>query len=365
MAQLQLLLSPILAVFGIAFVFNLVLHGYGRSRYRDVAFGGMFGMALVIGMTNPLYLDEGLIFDPRSVLIATATVFAGPVAGVTALGIGLVCRVIIGGAGVYAGLAGLVAAYLLALAYMRWLRPRFQSTMVADAALGLAVTPALLAIFLLPFDVALDLLPVVAPVLTISNVVGAVVLGLLFRREIALQDHRLELETHAIRDPLTNLLNRRGLQAQADRRRFNPRVGQAMLYFDVDNFKQINDSHGHDIGDTVLEVIAKRITESLRPGAIFARHGGDEFSVYLTEVTEGDLGGIAERLCLQVNQRPLSIADLQVRTSISMGGFWSKECYSLDELIRRADAQLLMAKRAGKNCLHLAYDPKSTLVSAA
>jgi diguanylate cyclase len=354
-----------LAILGIAFVYHLVLQGYGGSRYRGVAFGGMFGVALVIGMTSPLYLDEGLIFDPRSLLIGAATAFAGPVAGLTAMGIGLAGRAVIGGAGVYADLAGLVAAYLLALGYLRWLRPGFKNTVAADAALGLAITPALLAVFLLPQNVAMDILPALAPAVTISNVAGSVALGLVFRRELALQEHRLELERHASRDPLTNLLNRRGLQAQAEGRRFNPHVGQAMLYFDVDNFKQINDRHGHDIGDSVLEVIAKRITENLRPGAIFARHGGDEFSVYLTEVTEGDLNGIAERLCSQVSQHPLSIADLQVKTSISMGGFWSKECYSLDELIRRADAQLLMAKQAGKNCLHLAYDPKSTLVSAA
>ena len=361
----QLLLAPTLAVMGIAFLYNLLLQRFSRSRYREWAFGLMFGIAIVIGMTNPINLGPGLIFDTRTLLLGAAVAFAGPVAGIIAMSIGMACRLWIGGAGLGAGLVGLASAYLLAVAYVRWVRPKIRLPILSDAMLGLTVSLSIFSIFMVPFEIAMSLLGMIAPTLTVSNVVGMVLLGLVFRREISMEQRRAELEKHATRDPLTNLLNRRGLQTVARTRTFNPHVGQAMLYFDVDNFKQINDRHGHDIGDAVLEVIAKRINDNLRGGAIFARHGGDEFSVYLPDVAERDVRGIANRICNLVSENDLAVDGFQISASISMGAYWSKANHGLDELIRRADAQLLLAKQAGKNRARVAYDPKSTLVSVA
>ncbi len=365
MAHLQLLLAPAFAVMGIAFLFNLVLRRFADSRYRETVFGLMFGGAIVIGMTNPMQFGEGIIFDPRSLLIGAAVTFVGPLAGLIAAGIGVICRVFIGGAGLPAGVLGIVLAYPLAILCVKWVVPRFKTPWLGDAAFGMCLTLTIFALYALPFEVANRLITSFAPMLLVSNVIGMIILGFVFRREIALEKRRLELEEHATRDPLTNLLNRRGLQTVARGRRFNPRIGQAVLYFDVDNFKQINDRHGHDIGDAVLEVIATRINDNLRSDAIFARQGGDEFSIYLTDVAEGDVGAIADRICGLVGENALAVCGKQIRASISMGGYWSKLNHGLDELLRRADAQLLLAKQAGKNRAQVAFDPKSSLVSVA
>ena len=365
MAHFQILLAPALAVMGIAFLFNLVLHRVVDRRSREYAIGLLFGGAIVIGMTNPLVLAEGFIFDTRSLLLGAAVVYGGPIAGLIAMAFGLVCRFWIGGAGLPAGIVGLVMAYGLAILCAKWINPLIRSQYLADAALGLVVSLSIFALFALPLEIALSLIGSVGPKLFLSNIVGMVVLGIVFRRELALEKARMQLQDDATRDPLTNLLNRRGLQSVVERRRFNPRVGQAMLYFDVDNFKSINDSYSHDIGDAVLEVIASRINENLRDDAIFARQGGDEFSIYLPEIGQGDVKAVAERICDLIGQDALIVRGQSVKASISLGGYWSRANFGLDELIKRADAQLRLAKSAGKNRTQIAFDPKSAIASVA
>ena len=365
MAHFQILLAPALAVMGIAFLFNLVLHRVSDGRYRQYSFGLLFGCAIVIGMTNPLTLGDGLIFDTRSLFLGAAVAYGGPVAGLIAMVIGLACRLWIGGAGLPAGLVGLFLAYGLAFAFIRWIRPRIRNPHLADASLGIVISFSILALFVLPLDIALGLVGTVGPKLIVSNVVGMVILGIVFRRELSLEKARLQLQEEATRDPLTSLLNRRGLKVIVERRRFNPRVGQAMLYFDVDYFKSINDTYGHDTGDAVLEVIASRINENLREDAVFARHGGDEFSIYLPEIAQGDVKAVADRICNLIGKNALVVRGQAVKASISLGGYWSRMDHGLEELINLADTQLRLAKRAGKNRSQIAFDPKSAMASVA
>lgn len=186
------------------------------------------------------------------------------------------------------------------------------------------------------------------------------------RRKQRADQLRQELSTGlrlAITDPLTGLHNRRYALAHLDRiarrareagRRF------AVMLLDLDRFKGINDTHGHAAGDAVLETVATRLRENLRPTDLLARIGGEEFLVALPEATLGRARIAAERLCRVVGDAPITLPDGSgdVSVTISVGlalgpdlhdiGDDTKDLAGRDAL-RRADAALLMAKGDGRN----------------
>lgn len=365
MLQFQVLLTPVVAMMGLAFMLNVTLRKFHQTWSEQYVFGVMFGAIMVLGMMYPISLGEGLIFDTRTLLLGAAVAFVGPIAGFIALTIGLMCRVFIGGSGMLAGIVGLGLAFCIAIAWLYFVSPRFKSRLLADAFLGLCMTSSILAIFVLPFEIAMPLFLKITPVLIICNIVGTVAIGLVFRREIRLLEQGKLLEQHAKRDPLTNLLNRRGLSLQMEAARFDQKQGHAMFYFDIDNFKRINDTHGHDAGDAALAIIAARLKENLRDDAVFARHGGDEFSIYMPSVAKEDVKAVADRLGNLISNDLFEHQGTTFTTTISIGGFWTKQATSMQDMIDGADAQLLLAKQAGKNRSQINFERQSQLYSVA
>ncbi len=356
MSQFQILLAPVVALMGLAFLFNVVLRNFRDTAYEQIAFGALFGAAVVLGMTHPLSLGEGLIFDTRTLLVAAAVAFVGPLAGLIALVAGVTCRLIIGGAGTEAGLVGLVIAFGLALGCIRLMKNNVSNPVLHDAVLGIAVTLSVVAFFVLPYELAISLLVTVLPTLLIVNIVGMVLIGMVFRREVQHFEYTKRLAAHAKTDSLTNLLNRRGMNAEFDATTFDPRCGHAMFYFDIDDFKHVNDNFGHGAGDAALAIVAARIKESLRDEAIFTRHGGDEFSIYLPRLAAADVQNVADRLCSAISDQSFTSDNVTFDVSISVGALWSKKDLSVQNMIDLADAQLLLAKQAGKNRAQIAYD---------
>lgn len=355
MLSFQVLLAPVVALMGLAFLFNAVLRKFHDTKNEQIAFGVLFGITVVIGMTNPLSLGEGLIFDTRTLLTGAAVAFSGPVAGLITLVFGIICRIFIGGAGTAAGIIGLVVAFFLAVVWSQFMRKRVKNVIVGDALLGLAITPSIFALFVLPFDLAVNLFFFVLPSLIVSNVVGTIAIGLVFRREVKHFADGKKFAFFAQTDVLTNLLNRRGMDDKLDDMKFDPKYGHAIFYFDIDDFKFINDTHGHDAGDATLAIVAARISESIRGEAVFARHGGDEFSIYMPRMGRSDIQDVANRICGAVSSELFAHNDLTFAVSISLGAFWCRDDMPIQDMIKRADAQLLLAKRAGKNRAQVAY----------
>jgi diguanylate cyclase (GGDEF)-like protein len=166
------------------------------------------------------------------------------------------------------------------------------------------------------------------------------------------RDHRLE----AIVDPLTGLLNRAALQ-----QRFGELMQQAritaggttigFLVADLDRFKQVNDAHGHAVGDAVLEQLAHTMRNELRAFDLIYRLGGEEFVVLLPGAGIDDAMEIAERLRGAVEDaRPEGLA---VTLSVGVGVAAGSEL-DFDRLYERADAALYRAKQAGRNCIRVA-----------
>jgi diguanylate cyclase (GGDEF)-like protein/PAS domain S-box-containing protein len=154
----------------------------------------------------------------------------------------------------------------------------------------------------------------------------------------------------ALRDPLTGLLNRAGferglglLRQQVDH------TGLAVLYIDLDNFKPVNDQHGHPVGDLVLEHFAKRLAALVRPSDLVARLGGDEFAVALAGMRQpAHAQAVAEKVLVAVHT-PFKAGDVLVKIGASVGIAFSNDAEpAWRELLGIADAELLKAKAAGK-----------------
>ena len=170
-----------------------------------------------------------------------------------------------------------------------------------------------------------------------------------------------QLRHMAQHDPLTGLPNRalfsdRVRQKLADADRRGGHV--AMVFIDLDRFKQINDSHGHAVGDLLLRQVAKRISESVRASDTVGRIGGDEFVVLMGDLADAETAlRITEKILISV-ARPFRIHGLELAVSCSMGlavhpGDGSDEA----TLTKNADQAMYRAKGAGRNCLKQAADP--------
>ncbi len=185
-------------------------------------------------------------------------------------------------------------------------------------------------------------------------------------REVHLQNAQLaivndKLNTMAITDELTGLLNRR---AALDRLReewaANVRQGRPMscISLDIDHFKSINDTHGHDTGDLVLREIAKTLRTATRLGEAVCRMGGEEFLVICPSATIEMACRAAERLRCAVEKRVISSRDLQLHVTISLGvAERTAAMEQVDDLLKAADDALYVAKRTGRNRVHEAGMP--------
>ncbi|WP_322757772.1 diguanylate cyclase [Synechococcus sp. CBW1107] len=161
-----------------------------------------------------------------------------------------------------------------------------------------------------------------------------------------------ELERRAATDSLTALLNREEVFSQIQRLTVQQqRKGQelAVLFCDLDHFKTVNDTYGHNAGDAVLQAMAARVRSCLRSSDLAARIGGDELLVVLPGVQGiNDAITIAEKLRRLASQ-PVPITDSEVSITISVGVALAQEGESLDALIARADAAMYDAKQNGRD----------------
>lgn len=161
------------------------------------------------------------------------------------------------------------------------------------------------------------------------------------------------LRQQSIRDFLTGLLNRRRLeedlsQELARAKRRNTRVAVVML--DIDNFKELNDTHGHEAGDEVLRELARVIQDELREDDKAYRYGGEEFTLTLSDTDEQGAQSLAERIRTLSEQNIASLVGLPQAVTVSLGiAFSTRHAATPTELIRAADQALYTAKGLGRN----------------
>ena len=174
-----------------------------------------------------------------------------------------------------------------------------------------------------------------------------------------------EINKLAFYDPLTGLPNRR---LMLDRLRqalsVSARSGRmgALLFIDLDNFKTLNDTQGHDMGDLLLQIIAQRLTQCMRLGDTVARLGGDEFVVMIEELSDSrdesaaNAETIGEKILAAISQPcPLAGVDYLITPSIGIT-LYADHLQSTDDLLKQADLAMYQAKSAGRNTLRF-FDP--------
>ncbi|MCV2358490.1 GGDEF domain-containing protein [Paucibacter sp. TC2R-5] len=162
-------------------------------------------------------------------------------------------------------------------------------------------------------------------------------------------------------DPLTGLLNRRGLKNRVGRLRQRgagdkAELGMVVAMIDFDHFKDINDRHGHAAGDAVLRGLGRLLLSHVRPNDLAVRMGGEEFAVVWQEVSAEDAVKLAERLRLSVADEIFSTEAGAIQCTVSIGiAMPRSQDEAVDDLLGRADAALYKAKREGRNRVERAY----------
>jgi diguanylate cyclase (GGDEF)-like protein len=150
-------------------------------------------------------------------------------------------------------------------------------------------------------------------------------------------------------DALTGISNRRRFEEQLQSEAAVPPSGFAVLVFDIDHFKQVNDRFSHAAGDAVLRDVGRILREHCRGSDFVARIGGEEFVQFLHGVTSQDANAAGERLRAAIERHPWSAIDPGLAVTVSIGVAASDGAASLTTLIRTADERLYTAKRGGRN----------------
>jgi len=167
------------------------------------------------------------------------------------------------------------------------------------------------------------------------------------------------LREQAIRDPLTNLFNRRYLEETLDRelaRAAREAYPVSIFMIDIDHFKNVNDSHGHEAGDLVLKAIADVLASQSRRGDFACRFGGEEFIVVMPNINTEVAQERAETLRKMLNSLRVSFDETSLMVTISMGiASYPANGTSRDSVLRSADRAMYAAKEAGRDHI-LSFD---------
>ncbi len=190
------------------------------------------------------------------------------------------------------------------------------------------------------------------------------------RRDLEFQNKQLQKQ--ALHDPLTKVYNRQFFDEMLDTEakrctRCASPIG--LIFADVDHFKQINDTYGHQFGDVVLQQIVKVFADAIRNSDILARFGGEEFVILVNQPTERCLERLAEKIRGRVEAEPFLFGDMRVPVTVSLGAAISipgRDDVDLPHrLIAAADASLYDAKRSGRNrcCIRSLVDENERALS--
>lgn len=184
----------------------------------------------------------------------------------------------------------------------------------------------------------------------LSPVVMGIIIGYLFGRQI---ERERELHIASISDSLSGLYNRSGLDTHISHFFSGAiiKTNASIISIDIDDFKKINDTYGHDIGDIVLSTLGRIIKNNIHTTDIAARSGGDEFIIFLPVASYDVASRVAESIIMEMNSTPIMInSELNIDVHISIGfAAANNSCISKSDLFKLSDQKLYESKYSGKN----------------
>ena len=203
-------------------------------------------------------------------------------------------------------------------------------------------------------------IPVYVRISVLTDENGAVIGGVELFTDVSAQEanelRMKELERLALMDRLTRLANRNFIEKELqsrfeEKKRLNVPFG--ILFMDIDHFKNVNDTYGHDVGDEVLKFVAGTFSANVRPFDLYGRWGGEEFIGIVRNVNEKELQVIGDRIRMLVAKAYLFHEGKKLQVTISVGATRVKKEDTVESLIKRADTLLYKSKQAGRNRLTL------------
>jgi len=232
------------------------------------------------------------------------------------------------------------------------------SYMISDKTSGILYTLASIAIILIVNSfINLELSPIAINSSTLGLVIGSF-LSYVYTSKITDYENNLKqqnstLSVLASTDYLTGIMNRRmfnEVSAQYFSTAQSDDLNLTLLLLDLDHFKKINDNYGHQVGDQLLIHFVKTIEKTIRKSDIFARIGGEEFAILLSQIDNDEVYKFAEKIRKEIEEMTMHYngQDISVTTSIGI----SKNCKtdnSFDDIFSRADQAMYQAKKAGRN----------------
>jgi diguanylate cyclase len=300
-------------------------------------------------------VDTGVIVDLRALPIGLAGGFFGPLGAALATAIAGLTRAVLGGAGTLSGIASILIAGLAGVAWYYLAHAMRPGRTFRLLVLSLMISLSYVAVLMLPDPPMSRIMTEMVPMAIVCNVIGTMVVGGLFDRERSSAELELALSEETMRDPLTGIANRRGferlVEKSADRRSNAPGGGSALLVIDLDHFKAINDTYGHEAGDRVLRQLGTRLEGCVRGRDIVARFGGEEFVVFLPATPIGAAMAVAERLRRAIADEPFVLSGTKIRVTVSIGAHWEDSFTQRAAAFASADRALYVAKSKGRNCV--------------
>lgn len=206
---------------------------------------------------------------------------------------------------------------------------------------------------------ALELMGWITPIDGLANgLAGGIALTALLMmvglsdKLLQLRRDRDEASMRATVDPLTAMLNRRAIDQALREEVLRAKATGRMLsvaFLDIDRFKAINDTHGHNAGDDCIRFVSQRVRNQLRDSDLLGRFGGDELLLVMPDTPSATAVAICERVRAAVNCRPVMLEDVAIDCSVSIGSAELRVGETVERLLSRADNALYASKRAGRD----------------
>ena len=201
--------------------------------------------------------------------------------------------------------------------------------------------------------------PVIIRTIPIKNnkdeLTGVVELFSQKKNRIPLEEKIVELRKENLTDELTNISNRKHLEELLDdllKDEVIEKKNLAFCFADIDDFKNINDSYGHLMGDKILKMVANTIDNNIRPSDKVFRWGGDEFALVLFDIKDKQyLNKVLKRIKLIVNNSYLQVSNNKISITMSFGATIFKKYDDKENLFERADSNMYKSKKKGKNVI--------------
>ena len=314
------------------------------SRTRQVLLGAVMGTGAALLMLQPVTLAGGLHIDGRGVFIGIAAAFGGPVAAAVAAAIAALTRIAVGGSGANLATTVTLMTAILACLWAEFCGDPKQRSLIDWCALAALMVLPSFAFTAGPVPHAAQVIPAVLG-LTLAHVL---IFGRLMEAEQRRGQKESELATAANTDVLTRLPNRRSFMHETLAVEQKKQTSKGLLLVDIDHFKRVNDTYGHDAGDEVLRVVGQQLVKVMRKTDVVARFGGEEFALLVDAVDEIDLVNIAERV-RQALEVVVGYQKAAISLSVSIGGtFCGDRPFRFDQAYIDADRSLYQAKERGR-----------------